>query len=300
MVGRAALAMRGVDPADPAADAQALGAWLAARGQGERARRLLWDLFTVSALNIAGDDASLALAATVIKTGLLGADDAADIGMARVPLGDLHDRAAAAALARLGATVRLGTKATAVRPLAGGRFAVQAGEDGLRRTAWSWPCRPPAGRLAGPAGVAGAERWDGLGAAPIVNVHVRYDRAVTALPFAAAVESPVQWVFDKTRSAGVTQGQYLAVSLSAADGYVDTPAASLREQFLPALERLFPAAAGARVYRFLRHQGTSRDVPAGAGHWRPPARYRYRGARARAGRGVDRHGLARHDGGCRA
>ena len=41
-------------------------------GRSERTRRALWDLFSVSALNIAGDDASLALAAMVVKTGLLG------------------------------------------------------------------------------------------------------------------------------------------------------------------------------------------------------------------------------------
>jgi len=271
-VGRAALAMRGVDPADPAADAQSLGDWLAGRGQRERARRLLWDLFTVSALNIAGDDASLALAATVIKTGLLGASDAADIGIASVPLGDLHDRAAAVALTGVGATVRLGAKATAVRPLAGGRFAVQAGAERLAADGVVVAVPPgQAGRLAGPAGVAGTERWDGLGAAPIVNVHVRYDRPVTALPFAAAVESPVQWVFDKSRSAGLTHGQYLALSLSAADGYVDTPAAALREQFLPALERLFPAAAGARVTDFFvtrERRATFRQAP-GTGALRP-------------------------------
>ena len=271
-VGRAALALRGVDPADPAADAQPLGGWLAARGQREPARRLLWDLFTVSALNIAGDDASLALAATVIKTGLLGANDAADIGIARVPLGDLHDQAAGAALAALGATVRLGAKATAIRRLAGGRFAVQAGEDILDADGVVVAVPPgQAGRLAGPAGVAGAERWDDLGAAPIVNVHVCYDRPVTALPFAAAVESPVQWVFDKTRPAGLAQGQYLAVSLSAADGYVDTPAASLRAQFLPALERLFPAAAGASVTDFFvtrERRATFRQAP-GTGALRP-------------------------------
>ena len=69
---RAALPMRFLDPADPALDGQRLGDWLAAHGQGERARRVLWDLFTVSALNVAGDDANLALAATVIKTALLG------------------------------------------------------------------------------------------------------------------------------------------------------------------------------------------------------------------------------------
>ena len=72
VVSRPALAMRFVDPAKPAVDERRFGDWLAARGQNNRARRALWDLFTVSALNIAGDDASLALAATVVKTGLLG------------------------------------------------------------------------------------------------------------------------------------------------------------------------------------------------------------------------------------
>ena len=80
-------AMRRVDPADPATDEQRFGDWLAAHGQSERARRALWDLFTVSALNIAGDDASLALAATVVKTGLLGKNNAADIGVPALPAG---------------------------------------------------------------------------------------------------------------------------------------------------------------------------------------------------------------------
>ena len=51
-VSRPALAMRGVDPADPATDEQRFGDWLVAHGQSERARRALWDLFTVSALNV--------------------------------------------------------------------------------------------------------------------------------------------------------------------------------------------------------------------------------------------------------
>ena len=118
-VGRAALAMRFLDQADPALDQQRLGDWLAARGQGELARRRLWDLFIVSALNIAGDDANLALAATVIKTALLGAKDAADIGVAKVPLGDLHDKAAATLLADLGVQVRTGAKVTSIRPAPG-------------------------------------------------------------------------------------------------------------------------------------------------------------------------------------
>ena len=45
--------------------------------------------------------------------------------------------------------------------------------------------------------------WAGLGASPIVNVHVIYDRPVMDQPFAAAIDSPVQWVFDRTRISGL-------------------------------------------------------------------------------------------------
>jgi len=104
-------------------------------------------------------------------------------------------------------------------------------------------------------------------------VHVVYDRRVTRLPFAAAVDSPVQWVFDRTAPSGLREGQYLAISLSAADAYADVPAARLREQFLPALAELFPAAAQARVvdcFVTRERRATMRQVP-GMGRLRPAA-----------------------------
>jgi squalene-associated FAD-dependent desaturase len=262
----AALAMTALNPARPGLDGRRLGDWLAARGQSERARRVLWDLFTVSSLNVAGDDANLALAATVVKTALLGAKDAADIGIPAVPLGDLHGRAGADLLGRLGAQVRLGAKATAVEALPTGGFlvrladrgeaansAVANGGDVIRADGVVLAVPPDvAARLAPmsiPAGQSanGAGQWGGLGSSPIVNVHVIYDRRVTRLPFAAAVDSPVQWVFDRTGPSGLRKGQYLAVSLSAADRYVDVPAARLQEEFLRALADLFPATAQAQV-----------------------------------------------------
>jgi squalene synthase HpnD len=277
-VGRAALAMRFLDPAKPGLDSQRLGDWLAARGQGEHARRKLWDLFIVSALNIAGDDASLALAATVVKMALLGARDAADIGVPAVPLGELHGTAAAGVLQQLGAEVRLATTAVAIDPRPGGgltvRFAAGAdrAESSLAAEGVVVAVPPgPAARLM-PAAAGGAP-WAGLGSSPIVNVHVIYDRRVTRLPFAAGVDSPVQWVFDKTGPAGLETGQYLAVSLSAADDYIDVPAARLREQFVPAIEELLPAAREARITDFFvtrERQATFRQAP-GCGQLRPPA-----------------------------
>jgi squalene-associated FAD-dependent desaturase len=321
-VSRPALAMRRLDPADPALDAQRFGDWLAARGQSERARRALWDLFTVSALNVAGDDASLALAATVVKTGLLGKNNAADIGVPALPLGELHGDAAAVLLARLGARVALSTKVTAIEAGAieagagqagaieagagqAGAGQAGAGQDARFRVRLAHhdpdlpaeiaadavvlavphekaaPLLPPD---ALPPGTAAA--WSGLGASPIVNVHVIYDRPVTDLPFAAAIDSPVQWVFDRTSISGLGRShggpglgrshggpQYLAISLSAADEYAEVPAARLREQFVPALAELFPAARDAQVTEFFvtrERRATFRQVP-GSGALRPKA-----------------------------
>jgi uncharacterized protein with NAD-binding domain and iron-sulfur cluster len=130
-----------------------------------------------------------------------------------------------------------------------------------------------AARLAATAGAPEAAAWAGLGHSPIVNVHVIYDRKVTNLPFAAAVDSPVQWVFDKTRQAGLDAGQYLAVSVSAADDLVDVPTAAIRELFVPALRRLFPAAAGASIRDFFvtrERRATFRQAP-GCSALRPGA-----------------------------
>jgi squalene-associated FAD-dependent desaturase len=285
-VGRAALALWRAHSgrsgrAGVRLDNVRLGDFLAARGQGEQARRNLWDLFVVSALNIAGDDASVPLAAKVVSTGLLAARDAADIGMATVPLGDLHAAAPAALLARLGAQVRLRARVSSVGRQPGGGFRIAFAQDGASGDGQPMTADgvvlavPPgqAARLGAAAGLARAPEWDDLGSSPIVNVHVIYEQRVMRLPFAAAVDSPVQWVFDKTSQAGLASGQYLAVSLSAADHYVDMPAAELRQIFLPALERLFPAAAGTAVTDFFitrERRATFRQAP-GSARLRPQA-----------------------------
>ena len=115
----------------------------------------------------------------------------------------------------------------------------------LSRTPLCSRCRTT-GRAADPARRAAGRdgrRLGRIGAAPIVNVHVIYDRKVMDVPFAAAVDSPVQWVFDRTRISGMhargDEGQYLAISLSAADEYANMPVAELREKFVPALAEPF-------------------------------------------------------------
>ncbi|HEY0936413.1 MAG TPA: hydroxysqualene dehydroxylase HpnE [Trebonia sp.] len=289
----AALAFRRLDENDPETDNIRLGDWLEAHGQDERTRRVLWDLFSVSSLNVPGDDASLALAAVVVKTGLLGAADAADIGVPALALGELHGAAAARLLDRLGADVRLQAKVAGIETK-GDEFRVRlarseaeegdAGDDLWADAVVLAVPHEQAAKLL-PSGALPAETvdgWAGLGAAPIVNVHVVYDRKVMDEPVAAAVDSPVQWVFDRTRISGLHEragagqpgdGQYLAISLSAADEYASQPVAELRDKFVPALAELFPAAREAAVTEFFvtrEKRATFRGVP-GTARLRPKA-----------------------------
>ncbi|GII56820.1 phytoene dehydrogenase [Planotetraspora thailandica] len=267
---RGSLALRRLDPADPLLDQVALGGWLAAHGQGEASRRVLWDLFTVAALNVGTDEAALGAAAMVFRTALLGRAGAADIGIPTVPLGELHGLAARVAIERAGGEVRMPAKVEAIEP--GPSIVV----DGVRIEASAVIVATPheqAARLVPADAAPGRERWTGLDGSPIVNVHVVYDRPVTRLPFAAVTGSPVQWFFDKTRAGRVRRGQYLTVSVSAARRWINASTAEVRAAFLPELARLLPDSHGARVTDFFvtrERRATFRQSP-GSGELRPGA-----------------------------
>jgi hydroxysqualene dehydroxylase len=249
---RGALALRALNPADPALDRQTLGGFLRRHGQNDATIAGLWGIIATATLNIDPDQASLALAAKVFRTGLLDHAPAADVGYAGVPLGELHSTAAQRALAASGVQVLLGDRVESVEP---GWVVRVGGPDGTQNwqadsVVLATPHRDALAAVPALAGtpVAAAE---GLDAAPIVNVHVMYDRRVTDLSFAACVQSPVQWFFDRTDTSGFGRehpgGQYLAVTVSAADDVIDEPSRPLRERFVAELARLIPAARDAVV-----------------------------------------------------
>src|SRR5690606_2788784 len=240
----ASLGLRRLDPADPANDAVSAGAWLAEHGQRPWARQALWGLFLTSALNAEVDDAALGLSAMVCRHALLGRADAADIGVPLVPPEELHGGPALRRIAEMGGTVRLKSKVEAVTT------DPKVVVDGVPMAADAVIMAVPheaAARLLPAQALPDPLPWPELDASPIVNVHVVYDREVMREPFAAAVGSSVQWVFDRTAVSGLRRGQYLAVSLSAADRWVDMPTAELRARFVPELRRLLPAARDADV-----------------------------------------------------
>jgi squalene-associated FAD-dependent desaturase len=269
-VVRGALALGRVDRTDPEVDRRSFGDWLTAHGQDQRAIETVWDLIGIATLNAPAERASLALAATVFQLGLLESASAADIGWSLVPLQELHGDAASRALTAAGVTVRTRTRVRDVVPVGDGWTV-----DGVAFDDVVLAVPPAAAEALAPArAVELGPGWaEELGSTPIVNLHVIYDRVVLDEPFFAAVDSPLQWVFDRTRQAGLSRGQYIAVSLSAADDLIDTPVPELRDRLLPHLERLL-RITDTRVLEFFvtrERQATFRQRPGTAG-LRAPAR----------------------------
>jgi squalene-associated FAD-dependent desaturase len=272
--------LRSIDPDDPSADGRSFGEWLRAHGQGPRAVEAVWGLIARPTLNLAPDDASLAQAAQVFQLGLLQDASAGDVGYARVPLSRLHDGAARTALDRAGVQVRLRSGATAVHVDADGFSIEISGAPSVAADGVVLAVQPDRAAKLVPAR-AGVKVRDlvKLGSSPIVNLHVVYDRPVLDVPFAAGIDSPVQWVFDRTMSSGIGSGQYLAVSLSAADGELAETSEDLRVKYVEAIAALLPAARGAKIRNFFvtrEHAATFRAAP-GARRWRPQAQTQLRG-----------------------
>ncbi len=266
----AGLRLARLDLDEPDVDSRTFGDWLAEHGQSPNAIQRFWNLFTLPTVNLPAAEASLTLAGTVFQVGLLTDSAAADVGYANVPLSRLHADAAARRLEQLGAQVHVRTK---VQELDGTTVRL----DGETLTADAVVLAVPHEEAA--ALLPSLGDLAGLGASPIVNIHVAYDRQVTRLPFAAGLDTSVQWVFDRTGSSGLERGQLLAVSLSSADAYAGRSVEELRAEFVPALAELFPAAAQARVERFFvtrEQRATFRQAP-GTRALRPPARTQVRG-----------------------
>jgi hypothetical protein len=264
-----------VNPDDPGTDARSFGTWLTEHGQRPDAVEALWELIGRPTLNLRAEDSSLAQAAFVFRVGLLERADAGDVGYAGAPLGRVHGDAALRALWEAGVDVRLRWRVERIQAERPGELEVAGPRERIR--AGAVVLAVPHDRAAGllpPGALPDPSALIGLGLSPIVNLHVVYDRAVFDREFAAAIRSPVQFVFDRTASSGLEHGQCLAVSLSAAEEEMTLSPEQLRARFEPALAELLPGARDARIERFVitrEHAATFRAAP-GARRLRPGPR----------------------------
>lgn len=234
---RALTAIAALGPAGrEALDHVAFGDWLRAHGQRDAAIERFWDVVILPTCNDRSDRVSAALAMFVITEGLMRTRGGASIGWALAGLSHLVDAPTRRLLQREGGRVVTGRAITGAD--AGGVDL----DDGSRIPGDAVVLALPPGR-ARAAAPAALPVDPALGESPIVNVHLWYDRPVLDRTVLAVVDSPVQWMFDRTAITGEgSPGQHLALSLSAARAEMGVPRPELAEHMDREVRHLLPPA----------------------------------------------------------
>ncbi len=222
-------------------DDRTFGDWLRDHGQSDRAIDHFWDLIILPTCNDRSDRVSAAIGAFVYREGLLKNRTGSAIGWSRVGLSTLVDGPFRAFLAGLGGEVRTGHGVTSVTPDA---VTLTNGEtipaDGVVLAL-------PPDRAAGVAPEAVAE--PGLGTSPIVNVHAWFDRPIMSEPFTAILDSPAQWVFNRSGMemlSPTTGGRHhVVVSISGAHDQIGRPKEEIVATIVDEIRTAIPGAAHA-------------------------------------------------------
>jgi len=235
--------------------------WLRAHEQSEETMRAFWDPFMVPALNAPLDRMSAAEAAFVIQTAFLRDRNAARFGYSTVPLAQIMDAAAA----RLDAVHRAtGVAAIETQP-AGVQLRTAGSEtETFDAVVLALPPRALA-RVLTDRDRFGLRDLDAYDANAIMDVHLWHDAGRLDFDFCALLDSPVQWIFQKSDG-------YLCCSLSAAGALVTSPTADVVERVWREVSAALPELSQARLVRGAATRNPEGTYNARAGTVRPGAK----------------------------
>ena len=258
---------------------ETFASWLKRHHQTDSVIDRFWNLIILPTLNDDISEVSADMGLMVFQEGVLKSRASAGIGYAKVGLSELVSEATKSYLSARGGEVLLGAGAREIAVDGDMVCGVQT-SNGVVKGDWYISALPSYDLTAMlPQSLANDDffsRAKGLSYSPIVDVHIWYDRPVMEEIFSGFVDSPLQWVFNKTRMRGDEgdSGQYLCISLSGAWQYADMPKQEIREMFLDEMKRVFPRARDAQVERLLivkQPRATFRSVPGVEAHRLPSA-----------------------------
>ena len=264
--------------AHPELDSVSLEDWLLSKRQSRHAIRSLWNLVIQPTLNDDISRVSADLGLMVFQEGFLRSRTGANVGWAKVGLSTLLGDAARRHIESRGGDVRLGAGLDGVDVESGVVVRAWVGGEERRADIYVLALPPDALLKTLPSPVRNDRffsRVGRLGTSPIVNVHLWYDRTVWDGKFAAFLNTPLQWAFNKSKLWGQRgDGQYIDISLSGAREFVDLPTSEIVSMFRKEMDVLFPRARGAELTRALvvkQRDATFAAAP-GAGVLRPAQR----------------------------
>ncbi|MCC6353077.1 MAG: FAD-dependent oxidoreductase [Verrucomicrobiae bacterium] len=224
--------------------------WLQACGQSDNAVRSLWGPFCAAALNEPVGSASAALFGEVVRRALVGRASDARVLFSRVGLSRLLVDRAIDIIAACGGEVRLGRAARRLVIREGRVAGVEVDGAGELVTDAVVSALPwGALRALLPSGSDLGRRVEPLRGAPIVGIHLWFDREVCPEPFAGLLDSPIHWIFNRNAVCDLEKpsGPSVTLVISGAYDHVGAPSDDLVRMAVEECRRFLPAAREASV-----------------------------------------------------
>ncbi|MGD9690697.1 MAG: hydroxysqualene dehydroxylase HpnE [Phycisphaerales bacterium] len=227
------------------------GEFLRHARQTPRLIELFWAPVVVSACNLPCERVCAATALHVFQDGFFGNPRASEIGVSRVPLLRLYDRAESMIAGRSGdagrGTVRLGFSVDRldgrrVRGTSGGKPETLEGDVVVCALPVERALEvidPDVRRSDPRLATMLASSWS---FSPILGVHLAFDRPVLTRPHAVLVGAGVQWLFRKDQA-----GCRLHAVISAADEWMGLSEGQIAERVTADVRAHLPGAREAKV-----------------------------------------------------
>ena len=249
--------------------------WLKRHHQSEHIISNLWNLIILPTLNDDVRDVSADMTLMVLQESLLKRPSDAAIGLSRVGLTSLNGEPSHRFIEDRGGEIIVGKSVRSIRTREGRVCGVELSNGKIIEADTYISALPYKAVLQTlpkeTTGNAFFSKASGLQSSPIVGIHIWYDRPIMNQEFVAFLNSPVQWVFNKSLIQGDkgSGSQYVCISISGAWCYVNKPKQELKELFVEEMTRLFPRSRDAQIERFLvvkEPDATFRSVPGASNH----------------------------------
>ncbi len=258
--------------------------WMDSLHQPESLRRRWWYPLSVSATNEQPARASADLFLRVLKRAFYGTPRDSSFGIMTVGLGELYTEQSRRFIESHGGEVRLNTAASRL-VFAGRRLdgvELRNGERVRPALVISAVPHDALARMLPEILLGPGSPFEGLahlGLSPMVSIHLWFERPVIEEEFIGLVDSPIQWVFNKSRLwlKGGAQTGALACITSGAYDLIDRPREELVALAEKELGRYFPEARKARLVhsRLIKERGATYSCTPEAERWRPEPRTSY-------------------------
>jgi zeta-carotene desaturase len=262
---------------------RSFGDWLRAHRQPPRAIDRFWRPVLLSALNDELDNVSVHYASQVFHETLLKSRQGGAMGLATVPLGEIYSNATRL-IEEFGGSVQLRSSVEGcVYDAQTGRWQIHAGDTAYQADAAIFALPFQVMQKLLPAISGGADEQitqlshdlDALRPSPITGIHLWLDRVITELDHAALLDSPIQWLFQKSTIQPATrsgvEGSYVELVVSASADMVGMSRQEIIELALRELPRFFPAMHGAQLVKsvVVKEINATFQVPPGIDAHRP-------------------------------